>query len=162
MLHAPLGAYLARYCPRHLARHLAPTKILPPAANKSPPPFGAGRPYSARQIDKRLRSCMFNPLRTHGALYFPPSRRPVFLKAAGAFEKLLPRFKVNAFAGALLIEASKQVYAISDRGAYMVKARRRRARAAVALGSSTVAGGRGRRIDGVLMPAQHNKCLDSH
>ncbi len=124
-------------------------------------PFGAGRPYSARQIEKLLRSCRFNPLRTQGALYFPPSRRPVFLKAAGAFEKLLPRIKVNAFAGALLIEASKQVYAISDRGAYMVKARRRRTRAAVALGSSTVAGVRGRIIDAALTPAQHEKPLTS-
>ena len=127
-------------------------------------PFGVGRPYSARQIDKLLRSNLFNPLRTQGALYFPPSRRPVFLKAAGAFEKLLPRFKVNAFAGALLIEASKQVYAISDRGAYVVEARRRRPRAAVPLGASSVLGvrgGRGRVMDAVLRPAQHEKALPS-
>lgn len=127
-------------------------------------PFGAGRPYSARQIDKLLRSNMFKPLRTQGALYFPPSRRPVFLKAAGAFEKVFPRFKVNAFAGALLIEASKQVYAMSDRGAYVVKARRRRPRTAVPLGASTVAGVRGTRgrvIDAVLRPAQHEKALPS-
>lgn len=115
-------------------------------------PFGAGRPYSARQIDKLLRENMFNPLRTQGALYFPPSQRPVILNAAGAFEKILPRFKVNAFAGAWLIEASKQVYATSDRGAYMVKARRR-PRAAVPLGASSVgsaSGVRGRVAVAVL------------
>jgi SAM-dependent methyltransferase len=125
-------------------------------------PFGAGRPYSARQIDRLLRSNMFTPLRTQGVLYFPPSPRPVFLKAAGAFEKVLPRFKVNAFAGALLIEASKQVYATSDRSAYVVKARRRRARVAVALGASSavgVPGAPGRVAAAVLRPAQHEKAL---
>ena len=109
-------------------------------------PFGVGRPYSARQIDRLLRNNMFTPLRTQAALYFPPSRRPVLLKAAGAFERIGPRIKISFLAGALLIEASKQIYAMSDRVVYTDKARRRRMRAAVPLGTSTLGGVRGRVI----------------
>ncbi len=75
-------------------------------------PFGAGHPYSARQLDSLLRETLFLPIQTQAALYFPPSRRRLILRAAGTIEGLGRRFNTTAFAGALLIEAGKQVYAV--------------------------------------------------
>jgi SAM-dependent methyltransferase len=99
-------------------------------------PFGTGHPYSPPQLANLLRSSMFVPVETQAALYFPPSRRRMVLRAAGAMERLGTRFGRVSFGGALIVEATKQVYAVSNQGAYSESVRRRRARAALPLGTS--------------------------
>ena len=99
-------------------------------------PFGTGHPYSAPQLANLLRSALFVPVDTQAALYFPPSRWRTVLRAAGALERLGGRFGRVSFGGALIVEATKQVCAIGDQGAYTESVRRRRARAALPVGSS--------------------------
>ena len=73
-------------------------------------PFGHGRPFSVGQITRLLRDSMFTPLRTETALIMPPFRSRVLQAWAPAWDKYggnLLRF----LAGAIVIEASKQVYA---------------------------------------------------
>ncbi|MBM3502556.1 MAG: class I SAM-dependent methyltransferase [Alphaproteobacteria bacterium] len=90
-------------------------------------PFGHGHPYSPPQLNRLLRESLFSPIRTLPALYFPPSRSAVWLRAAPAIERLGARLGWWAFAGALLIEVGKQVY--SPTGLIKVSARERRRRA---------------------------------
>jgi SAM-dependent methyltransferase len=78
-------------------------------------PFGHGRPYSRRQIDKLLCGAMFTPLTCSPALFAPPLRwrwshgsAPVW---EGAGRALWP-----AFSGVLVVEAAKQIYALAPDG----------------------------------------------
>lgn len=73
-------------------------------------PFGCGHPYSHGQIKRLLRDCLFTPGDTVRALYVPPLRRRLVLKSAPAVERIGERM-FQTFAGVLLIEATKQVYA---------------------------------------------------
>lgn len=75
-------------------------------------PFGHGYPYTNGQIRRLLRDCMFTPGETARALYIPPSRRRLFLKSAAAVERIGSRL-FQTFAGVLLVEATKQVYAVT-------------------------------------------------
>ena len=72
-------------------------------------PFGQGRPYSASQLSRALRDVMFVPERIERALYIPPVRWPPLLTAASAWEQIGHRW-FQAFAGVVMIEASKQLY----------------------------------------------------
>ncbi len=73
-------------------------------------PFAHGRPFSIGQITRLLRDSMFTPLRTETALIMPPFRSRLLLAWAPAWD--LYGSKLFGFlAGAILIEASKQVYA---------------------------------------------------
>lgn len=73
-------------------------------------PFATGHPYSAGQLSRLLRNTMFTPMQEARALYVPPTHSRMVLRAAPAIErlggKLLPRF-----AGVVMIEAAKQLYA---------------------------------------------------
>ena len=51
------------------------------------------------------------PERHAAALYGPPSHRKFWLQTAGVWERLGRRYDPRLLAGALLVEASKQVYA---------------------------------------------------
>ncbi len=74
-------------------------------------PFGHGQPFSRPQLDRLLRESLFSPLRSTAALYVPPSSpRLMMRRFAGAWERLGERWGLP-FAGALLVEAAKQVYA---------------------------------------------------
>lgn len=74
-------------------------------------PFGHGQPFSRPQLDRLLRESLFSPLRSSAALYVPPSSpRLMMRRFAGAWESLGERWGLP-FAGALLVEAAKQVYA---------------------------------------------------
>ena len=84
-------------------------------------PFGHGRPFSEGQIARLLRDQTFTPLRTEGTLFVPPFRSRMLLSTAPAWERLFSRW-LHVFAGVLLTEASKQVYAATPVPA---KARRR-------------------------------------
>ncbi len=73
-------------------------------------PFGHGYPYTNGQIRRLLRDCMFTPGDTARALYIPPLRRRLFLKSAPAIERIGSKL-FQTFAGVLLVEATKQIYA---------------------------------------------------
>lgn len=83
-------------------------------------PFGIGRPFSAGQLDKLLRDHDLTPQAHAGALYFPPSDRRFWLRTSAAVERFGRKVDAQRFAGALLVEASKQVFALPRNG---VKAR---------------------------------------
>ena len=78
-------------------------------------PFGAGRPYSRRQLKAALQNAKFTPTVGANALYIPPVRsfaRPSLLRGAERFgETVWPRFS-----GLVLVEAIKQLYAPTDTG----------------------------------------------
>jgi SAM-dependent methyltransferase len=79
-------------------------------------PFGAGRPYSAGQLDRLLRDHDLTPETHSGALYFPPSDKRFWLRSAGAAERFGRRLDAQRFAGALMVEATKQVFALPRSG----------------------------------------------
>ena len=73
-------------------------------------PFGHGLPYSSGQLSKLLRDTMFTPVDTHRALYLPPTRSRMMHSAAPALETLGSR-AFSTFAGVIVMEAVKQIYA---------------------------------------------------
>ncbi|NNG05070.1 MAG: methyltransferase domain-containing protein [Inquilinus sp.] len=75
-------------------------------------PFGHGRPFSESQLSSMLREHQFVPERVARALYIPPTRSRVLLRAAPAWERVGGRF-FETFSGVLMIEASKQLYQMS-------------------------------------------------
>ena len=76
-------------------------------------PFGSGYPYSVAQLSRVLRDNMFTPTRSARALYVPPTRFRTLLASAAAWEKIGHRW-FPAFAGVTLVEASKQLYAVTQ------------------------------------------------
>ena len=75
-------------------------------------PFGQGSPYSAGQLSRLLRDSLFTPVATAGALFVPPSQSRMLVASAPAWEKLGQRW-FPSFAGVVMIEAVKQIYAPS-------------------------------------------------
>jgi SAM-dependent methyltransferase len=78
-------------------------------------PFGQGTPYSATQIHNYLRDNQFVHERTEEALFMPPLRFPMVLKAARFFEKIGKNY-ISVAPGVHIVEASKQMYARADQG----------------------------------------------
>ncbi|GFZ84468.1 class I SAM-dependent methyltransferase [Elstera cyanobacteriorum] len=74
-------------------------------------PFGAGSPYSPGQVSRLLRDNLFTPTRHSLALSLPPSNSRMMLRLAPAFEAFGQRW-FPSFSGVILVEASKQLYAI--------------------------------------------------
>jgi SAM-dependent methyltransferase len=85
-------------------------------------PFGHGSPYSTLQLNQTLRETMFVPERTARCLYFPPLDSHLCLAAAPAWEKVGQRW-FSTFAGITMVEASKQIYALSSDNAVLAKRR---------------------------------------
>lgn len=77
-------------------------------------PFGHGHPYSPPQLSHLLRDNMFQPLSTTTALYMPPGRSRMVLGSATAWERVGESWGLP-FAGVVMIEAGKQVYATGTR-----------------------------------------------
>lgn len=73
-------------------------------------PFGQGRPYTPSQLTRLLRDNMYTPLQTASALFMPPFKSRFVLRSAMAWEQLGGRW-FQTFAGVLLVEAAKQIYA---------------------------------------------------
>lgn len=73
-------------------------------------PFGHGRPYTPHQLSRRLRDAMFAPYESATALYVPPIRSRMLLSSAGAWEEIGQRW-FKSFAGVVLLEATKQIFA---------------------------------------------------
>ncbi len=72
-------------------------------------PFGFGRPFTQGQLDAALKDALFSPIDWRGALYMMPSTRRSFLRAASTLERLGSK-TWPTFAGALVVEATKQLY----------------------------------------------------
>ena len=73
-------------------------------------PFGAGHPYTPNQLSRLLRDERFAPVATATALYVPPTASRMILAAAGAWEAAGSRW-FTSFAGVVMVEAGKQIYA---------------------------------------------------
>jgi SAM-dependent methyltransferase len=73
-------------------------------------PFGQGQPFSLSQLTRLLRDSLFTPTATARALYLPPIASPTLLRWASTWERIGRRW-CPRFAGVLLIEASKEIYA---------------------------------------------------
>jgi SAM-dependent methyltransferase len=84
-------------------------------------PFGHGSPYSASQLNQMLRDNLFVPERSAKALFVPPVRSRFWLSTAPAWERLGNRW-FSTFAGVAMVEATKQIYAMTPPA---VPARRR-------------------------------------
>lgn len=80
-------------------------------ARRDGTPFGYGRPYSFDQLDAQLAAHGFGIERHQGALYFPPSQRRWWLRAAGVTERIGNRLDLQRLAGVLIVEAVKRVAA---------------------------------------------------
>jgi SAM-dependent methyltransferase len=75
-------------------------------------PFGHGSPYSTIQLNVMLRDNLFVPERAAKALFIPPVRSRFLLSTAPAWERLGDRW-FSTFAGVTMVEATKQIYALS-------------------------------------------------
>lgn len=73
-------------------------------------PFGHGLPYSARQLDAVLAAGLFRAERHDAALWMPPSKMRLVLRAAPLIERAGRRM-APALAGVTIVEAVKDVYA---------------------------------------------------
>lgn len=73
-------------------------------------PFGQGHPFSQPQLSRLLRDSLFTPVQSSSALYVPPTRSRMLLASARAWEQIGTRW-FQTFAGAVMIEAEKQIYA---------------------------------------------------
>ena len=73
-------------------------------------PLGSGQPYSPGQLSRLLRETMFTPVRTRQALFLPPVGSRMMLSSASAWEKVGQRWFAT-FAGVVMSEATKQIYA---------------------------------------------------
>src|SRR6185312_1193063 len=73
-------------------------------------PFGSGRPYTMSQLSQLLRDEQFTPVGSEAALFIPPATSRVMLRSAPAWERIGKRW-FPTFAGVLLVEATKQIYA---------------------------------------------------
>ena len=73
-------------------------------------PFGSGRPYTMSQLSQLLRDEQFTPVGSDTALFIPPATSRVMLRSAAAWERIGKRW-FPTFAGVLMVEATKQIYA---------------------------------------------------
>ncbi|UPH71551.1 class I SAM-dependent methyltransferase [Abyssibius alkaniclasticus] len=80
-------------------------------ARRDTTPFGYGRPYSMGQLEALLRARRFQPGWHAKALYMWPSHRAFWLRTARLFGRIGRRLGLRIMAGALVVEATKQVYA---------------------------------------------------
>ncbi len=74
-------------------------------------PFGHGHPFSPPQLVRLLRENMFSPVATRPCLFMPPMKSRIMLRSASALENIGRRG--IGVGGVLVVEAAKQIYAIS-------------------------------------------------
>lgn len=78
-------------------------------------PFGHGHPYTPAQVTRLLRDTLFTPTQSATALFVPPSNSRMMIASSQAWEEIGQRW-FQTFAGVLLVEAGKQIYAASPTG----------------------------------------------
>jgi SAM-dependent methyltransferase len=71
-------------------------------------PFAAGRPYLKQRLQALLRDSVFHPLLWDTALFFPPLRSSLLLKAARTWERAGSRLWPG-LGGVLMLEAEKNM-----------------------------------------------------
>jgi SAM-dependent methyltransferase len=81
-------------------------------ANAEGTPFGHGRPFSRHQLERLLREADLEPVGWTRALYAPPLKGAH--RWAAPLERIGARFW-RPFAGLMLMEASKQTFAVVPR-----------------------------------------------
>ena len=74
-------------------------------------PFGYGSPFSRHQLTTLLKEAMFSPEQWEYALYMPPFNWRILLRWPLFWERL-GLVLWPTFSGVILVEASKQVYAV--------------------------------------------------
>lgn len=74
-------------------------------------PFGAGRPFTRAQLGDLLRGAMFTPTLWRSALFVPPFEVRNIMRSVRFWERL-GGLGGQRFAGVILVEAAKQVYAL--------------------------------------------------
>ncbi|MAS44093.1 Methyltransferase domain-containing protein [Albimonas donghaensis] len=79
-------------------------------------PFGYGRPYSTSQLESALRAHDLAPEHASAALYGPPSHRRYWLRTHRLWEAAGRRLDVQRLGGAVLVEATRRVYALPRSG----------------------------------------------
>ncbi|MCB1500045.1 MAG: methyltransferase domain-containing protein [Bauldia sp.] len=72
-------------------------------------PFGHGRPFTRGQLTALLRESMFSPLAWSEALAAPPIRRRPWIGSGRNWEQIGVALW-GAFAGVIIVEATKQLY----------------------------------------------------
>lgn len=82
-------------------------------ARRDSTPFGHGRPFSRTQLSKLLRESMFDPGTWSYALYVPPINARFLHRSATWWERM-GLWVGLGFAGVIIVEATKQVYAKVD------------------------------------------------
>jgi SAM-dependent methyltransferase len=130
LVHALENTEMLRALLRQSWRVLAPSgRLMVVAANRASlwaqmenSPFGHGRPFTRPQLERTLTEAMFTPVAWDRALCLPPLRWRWTLRYAQAMEgmgqSLWPRF-----AGALIVDATKQVYAAMPTGGTRARVR---------------------------------------
>jgi len=73
-------------------------------------PFGTGQPFNRSQLERTLRSHLFQPINERSALFVPPSILALTRQLAIPVERVGVRY-LSGLAGVHLIEAEKQVHA---------------------------------------------------
>jgi SAM-dependent methyltransferase len=76
-------------------------------------PFGHGRPFSRQQLRQMLGDQLFSPVQWDNALFVPPFDWRFLVRSAPAWERVGLRLSPG-FAGVLMLEAIKEVYAMSN------------------------------------------------
>ena len=79
-------------------------------------PFGNGRPYSLRQFETLLRKNKLKIESYTSALYGIPSEKNYIIKTMIFWDKFGKKFDLKFLAGALIVSASKQIYAKPSSG----------------------------------------------
>lgn len=72
-------------------------------------PFGYGRPFSRVQLTALLNDTMFSPVIWSEALAVPPISRRLWMRTGATWERVGARLW-PAFAGVLIVEATKELY----------------------------------------------------
>lgn len=85
-------------------------------ARRDTTPFGLGRPYSQRQLENLLGNHRFTIERIRPVLYFPPARSDFWQRSAPLWDGMAKVPFLSITAGAFMLEASKQIYALPPRG----------------------------------------------
>ena len=75
-------------------------------------PFGIGRTFSYGQLERLMEDHDLTPVSRAAALFAPPSERRFWLRSARAMERFGLRLDAQRVAGALLVEATKRVFAL--------------------------------------------------
>jgi SAM-dependent methyltransferase len=118
VIHGLEGADAVRPVMRQLWRVLAAEgRIIFVAPNRASlwaqlerSPFANGRPYRRGELDRLLRSAMFEPLHWDRALFGPPLRDRKFIGSGTGWERFGRRMWPG-LAGVHLVEATKSLYA---------------------------------------------------